>query len=91
MHPNTLRRRFDVLIHAAQVPRIRIHDLRHTNATLLLAKDVHPKVVQERLGHSAIGMTLDLYSHTVPHMQREAADLLDEELADSSAADEEGA
>jgi integrase len=91
MHPNTLRRRFDVLIHTADVPRIRIHDLRHTNATLLLAKDVHPKVVQERLGHSAIGMTLDLYSHTVPHMQREAADLLDEELADSSAADEEGA
>ena len=56
---------------------IRFHDLRHTSATLLLAAGVHPKVVQERLGHSQIGITLDTYSHVVPTMQLEAAGKLD--------------
>jgi integrase len=56
---------------------IRFHDLRHTSATLLLAAGVHPKVVQERLGHSQIGITLDTYSHVVPSMQLEAASKLD--------------
>ena len=49
---------------------IRLHDLRHTHATVLLEADVHPKVVQERLGHSTIAITLDLYSHVIPSMQR---------------------
>lgn len=56
---------------------IRFHDLRRTSATLLLAAGVHPKVVQERLGHSQIGITLDTYSHVVPTMQLEAASKLD--------------
>jgi integrase len=52
------------------VPIIRFHDLRHTHATLLLKKGVHPKIVQERLGHSSITMTLDTYSHVLPNLQQ---------------------
>jgi integrase len=59
------------------IPRVRFHDLRHTHATQLLAAGVHPKVAQERLGHSTISTTLDLYSHVTPTMQREAAERLD--------------
>jgi integrase len=55
------------------VRRIRLHDLRHTHATLLLQAGVHPKVVQERLGHANISMTLDRYSHVIPAMQEDAA------------------
>jgi len=54
------------------LPKIRFHDLRHCHATLLLQQGVHPKVVQERLGHSTIAMTLDTYSHVMPGMQRQA-------------------
>ena len=57
--------------------RIRFHDLRHTAATLLLQANVHPKVVQEMLGHSTIVLTLDTYSHVIPSMQEEAADEMD--------------
>ena len=52
---------------------IRLHDLRHTRATLALQGGVHPKVVQERLGHSNISITLDTYSHVIPSMQTDAA------------------
>lgn len=58
------------------IPQIRFHDLRHTAATLLLLEGVHPKVVQERLGHAKISITLDTYSHVLPGMQDEAADKL---------------
>jgi len=57
--------------------RIRFHDLRHAHATHLLASGVHPKVASERLGHSRVGITLDLYSHVTPGMQKEAADIVD--------------
>jgi integrase len=77
IHPNTLSRRFAALIARADVPKIRFHDLRHTCATLLLADGVHPKVVQERLGHATIAETLDRYSHVTADMQRQAADRLD--------------
>jgi integrase len=60
-----------------RLANIRFHDLRHTAATLLLAQGVHPKVVQERLGHSQISLTLDTYSHVLPTMQKEAAAKLD--------------
>ena len=60
--------------------RIRLHDLRHTHATMLLRAGVHPKVVSERLGHSSISLTLDVYSHVMPGMQREAAERIDESL-----------
>ncbi len=65
------------LLKRAELRRIRFHDLRHTAATLLLSQGVHPKVVQERLGHSQISVTLDTYSHVLPSMQRDAADKLD--------------
>ena len=58
---------------AAGVPIIRLHDLRHTHATLALAAGVHPKVVQERLGHANIAITLDTYSHAVPALEEQAA------------------
>jgi integrase len=72
-----MRRSFRPLLRRAGVPTIRFHDLRHTAATLLLSQGVHPKVVQERLGHSQIAITLDTYSHVLPSMQRDAADRLD--------------
>ncbi|HKV44302.1 MAG TPA: site-specific integrase, partial [bacterium] len=74
---NLVRRSFLPLIKRAGLPRIRFHDLRHTAATLLLLQGVHPKVVQERLGHSQISVTLDTYSHVLPSMGREAAAKLD--------------
>jgi integrase len=69
---------FKPLIVKAKLPNeIRLYDLRHTHATLLLLGGVHPKVVQERLGHSSIKITLDTYSHVLPNMQAEAADKLE--------------
>jgi integrase len=76
MEPRNLYRQFRLLLKKAGLPAIRFHDLRHTSATLLLSQDIHPKMVQERLGHSQIGITLDLYSHVMPTMQRHAADVI---------------
>jgi len=76
LHPNSLLNAFFRLTAAAGVPRIRFHDLRHTAATLMLANGEHPKIVQERLGHSDISMTLNRYSHVTMDMQRDAADRL---------------
>ena len=64
----------------AGLPNIRFHDLRHTAATLMLQQNVNPKVVQERLGHSDITLTLNTYSHVLPSMQEEAAEKLDQLL-----------
>lgn len=61
----------------AGLPRVRIHDLRHTAATLLLTRGVHPKVVQDMLGHSTVTLTLDTYSHVTPTLHKEAADHMD--------------
>ena len=74
---NLIPRSFHPLLEKAGVPRIRFHDLRHTAATLLLEQGEHPKVVQEMLGHSQIGLTLDTYSHVTPGMHRKAADTFD--------------
>ena len=57
----------------AMLPTVRLHDLRHTHATLALQAGVHPKVVSERLGHANVSITLDTYSHAIPAMQEEAA------------------
>ena len=72
VHPHTASQTFDRCVATAPVPRIRFHDLRHTHATLLLQAGVHPKIVQERLGHS-ISITMDMYSHVAPGMQEDAA------------------
>lgn len=72
-----LRWDFQRTLARAELPRIRFHDLRHSAATLLLGRGVHPKIVSEMLGHSTIAITLDLYSHVTPTMQREAAAVLD--------------
>jgi integrase len=58
---------------AGRKPRVRFHDLRHAHATHMLASGIHPKIAQERLGHSTVSITLDLYSHVLPGMQAEAA------------------
>lgn len=79
-------RHFKPLLKQAGLPKIRLYDLRHTHATLLLAAGEHPKVVQERLGHATITLTLDTYSHVVPGMQERAAERLDSLLDDSKPA-----
>jgi integrase len=84
LHVNSMMLQFRKLTEAAGLPKIRFHDLRHTSATLLLAKGVHPKIVQERLGHADISMTLNRYSHVTPDMQRLAADTLDEAFSSAS-------
>jgi integrase len=76
-----LRRFFNELIDRTGLPVIRFHDLRHTAATLMLQQGIHPKVVQERLGHSSITMTLDTYSHVLPSLQEDVADRMDQILS----------
>ncbi|MGB9052533.1 MAG: tyrosine-type recombinase/integrase, partial [Pseudolabrys sp.] len=60
------------------LPKVRFHDLRHSHATQLLASGVHPKIVQERLGHSTIAVTMDLYSHVSETIQSDATTRLDQ-------------
>jgi integrase len=69
----------------AKLPTIRLHDLRHTMATLMLAAGEHPKVVAERLGHSTVNLTLDTYSHVLPGLQEAAAERLASSLAKAKA------
>ena len=70
-------RRFHNVCRDAGVPKVRFHDMRHTAASLLMSRGVHPKVVSEMLGHSTIAVTLDLYSHVTPTMQRDATHAMD--------------
>jgi integrase len=72
-----LQKEFRRMLRAAGLQRIRIHDLRHSYATLELAAGVSPKVVQESFGHARIGVTLDLYAHVIPAARREAAEALE--------------
>ena len=76
LHPETITSMFRRRVVRAGVPKIRLHDLRHTSASLALAAGIHPKVVGERLGHSSVAITLDLYSHVAPALQAEAAEKL---------------
>lgn len=78
--PSNLTRTFKGFIQKANVPIIRFHDLRHTHATSLLIERIHPKIVAERLGHSRESMTLDIYSHVLPNMQKEATEKLNKTL-----------
>ncbi len=78
MRPNTVTRAWSILAARAGVKVIRFHDARHTHASLMLKQGIHPKVVQERLGHSSIAITLDTYSHVAPGLQDAAAKRFDE-------------
>jgi integrase len=71
--PRSLTHDFTYFIRRLPLSQVSFHDLRHSHATHMLASGVHPKVASERLGHSKVGITLDLYSHVLPDMQSEAA------------------
>ena len=73
LDPSVLTRNFEKLVRKVRLTNVRLHDLRHFHATLLLKAGTHPKIVQERLGHSSIMVTLDTYSHVVPGLQEKAA------------------
>ena len=73
IHPKTISYQFGKALRAAKLPPIRLHDLRHTHATLALKAGIHPRIVQERLGHANVSMTLDTYSHVELDMQAAAA------------------
>jgi len=75
-HPEVASRFFRQAVRRSALPTIRLHDLRHTHATLALRAGIHTKVVSERLGHATISITLDTYSHVIPAMQEEAAALI---------------
>jgi len=77
LYDSTVRRAFYNITREAGIERLRIHDLRHTAATLMLRAGVNPKVVSERLGHATVSITLDTYSHVLPDLQREAAAAMD--------------
>jgi integrase len=75
--PNVVTHAFEKLVEKVGL-KVRLHDLRHTHATLMLKAGIHPKIVSERLGHATIGITLDTYTHVLPGLQRQAAELFDE-------------
>ena len=77
VNPNAVTLAFGRILKRAGLKGVRIHDLRHTHATLMLTAGVHPKVVSERLGHANIGITLDIYSHVLPGLQEAAAEKFD--------------
>ena len=82
VNPSNLRNRSfaRILMRAGLSADTRFHDLRHTCATLLLSRNVNPKIVSEMLGHANIAITLDTYSHVLPDMQEKAAKALEEAL-----------
>ena len=80
LQPDTLTQDWFRKLANTSLPRIRFHDLRHAHATHMLSQGVHPKVASERLGHSKIGITLDLYSHVLPGMEADAAERVDAAL-----------
>jgi len=86
LDPNAVTHTFSRLVRKAGFPHIRLHDLRHTHATLMLKAGVHPKIVSERLGHASISITLDTYSHVLPGLQEAAAQrfdrLMEEEVSE---------
>lgn len=84
--PNTVTHNWIKLVRRAGLNNIRLHDARHTHASLMLKQGIHPKIVQERLGHSSIQITLDTYSHVSPGLQQAAAQLFDEIAISNKAA-----
>jgi integrase len=85
LDPREFTKRFQRYLTNAGLPKVRLHDLRHTHATLLLQRGIPAKLVQERLGHSNIAMTLDLYSHVTPEMAKLAAESMNGLMAKAAA------
>ena len=79
--PNTVTHAWINIIRRTNLKPIRLHDARHTHASIMLKQEIHPKVVQERLGHANIAVTLDTYSHVAPGLQKAAAERFDEAFA----------
>jgi integrase len=73
LNPDTISQWFERVVRRSSLPRIRLHDLRHTHATHLLAAGVNVKIVSERLGHASTSFTLDTYGHVMPGQQATAA------------------
>ena len=73
IHPERVSKAFRAAVKRTGLPQIHLHDLRNTHATLALAAGIHPKVVSDRLGHSTVAITLDIYSHAIPALSEEAA------------------
>lgn len=86
--PNTITHNWIKLVRRSGLKGIRLHDARHTHASLMLKQGVHPKIVQERLGHSSIQVTLDTYSHVAPGLQQSAAETFDSIVLPKQAAPE---
>ena len=76
--PNTITHAWSKLVRRTGLKAIRLHDARHTHASIMLKQGIHPKIVQERLGHSSIQITLDTYSHVAPGLQETAAKRFDD-------------
>lgn len=87
---NVLRQCLHPLLLRAGLPLLRFHDLRHTAATLLFHKGVHPKIVSELLGHATVSITLDIYSHMLPDMQEQASAAMDDVLKEDRSHGERG-
>jgi integrase len=81
--PRSLTRLFGKFRQRHKLPEVRFHDLRHSHATQMLAGNIHPKIVSERLGHSKVGITLDTYSHVLPGMQEAAAESINTALQEA--------
>ena len=77
LHPDSITRKWTRFLDRNNLPRIRLHDLRHSNATALIQAGVNPRVVQQRLGHSDVNITLNTYTHVLPEMDKDAASKLD--------------
>lgn len=77
LRPDSMSQKWRRFLEAHDLPKIRLHDLRHSNATALIRAGVNPRVVQRRLGHSDVNITLNTYTHVLPEMDMEAAAKLD--------------
>ena len=84
LRPDTVTHAWVKLVRRIGLRGIRLHDARHTHASLMLKQGVHPKIVQERLGHASIQVTLDTYSHVVPGLQEAAAAGFDKMISTSA-------
>src|SRR5262249_29432158 len=90
LHPETVTLQFQAALREAGLPRIRLHDLRHTHATLAIRAGVSPKMISERLGHHTPELTMHQYAHVLPGMQAEAAARIADLVAGSNNGEHRG-